>query len=80
MKNDELKERLIAVLQEGAVSGGIGRTTSYDEERENGVLVGIIPTHTEVEIDFGVFADALIEAGVVFKRDYRKSRSSEIQR
>lgn len=27
---------------------------------------------TEVEIDFGVFADALIEAGVVFKRDYRK--------
>lgn len=66
MKNEELKERLISVLQEGAVSGGIGRTISYDEERENGELVGIIPTYTEVEIDFGVFADALIAAGLRF--------------
>ena len=80
MKNEELKERLISVLQEGAARGGIRRTTSYGEERENGVVVAVYPTHTEVEIDFGVFADALIEAGVVFKRDYRKSRSSEIQR
>lgn len=66
MKNEELKERLISVLQEGAARGGISRTTSYDEERENGVLVGIIPTHTEVEIDFDVFADALIAAGLRF--------------
>ena len=66
MTNDELKERLIRVLQEGAVRGGISRTTSYDEERENGVLVGIIPTHTEVEINFGVFSDALIAAGLRF--------------
>lgn len=66
MTNDELKERLIRVLQEGAARGGISRTTSYDEERENGVLVGIIPTHTEVEINFGVFADALIAAGLRF--------------
>lgn len=66
MKNEELKERLISVLQEGAARGGISRTTSYDEEWENGVLVGIIPTHTEVEIDFDVFADALIAAGLRF--------------
>lgn len=66
MTNEELKERLIHVLQEGAVSGGIGRTISYDEERENGELVGIIPTYTEVEINFGVFADALIAAGLRF--------------
>ena len=66
MTNDELKELLIRVLQEGAARGGINRTTSYGEERENGVLVGIIPTHTEVEIDFGIFADALIAAGLRF--------------
>ena len=66
MKNEELKERLIHVLQEGAARGGIKRTTSYDEERENGVLVGITQTYTEVEIDFGVFADALIAAGLRF--------------
>lgn len=66
MKNDELKERLISVLQEGAARGGIGRTISYDEERENGKLVGIIPTYTEVEINFCVFADALIAAGLRF--------------
>lgn len=66
MTNDELKERLIRVLKEGVARGGISRTTSYDEERENGVLVGIIPTHTEVEINFGVFADALIAAGLRF--------------
>lgn len=66
MKNEELKERLISVLQEGAARGGIKRTTSYDEERENGVLVGITQTYTEVEIDFGVFADALIAAGLRF--------------
>ena len=66
MKNEELKERLISVLQEGVARGGISRTTSYDEERENGVLVGIIPTHTEVEINFGVFADTLIAAGLRF--------------
>ena len=66
MKNDELKERLISVLQEGAARGGISRTTSYDEERENGILVGITQTYTEVEIDFGVFADALIAAGIRF--------------
>lgn len=66
MKNEELKERLISVLQEGAARGGINRTTSYDEEWENGVLVGITQTYTEVEIDFGVFADALITAGIRF--------------
>lgn len=66
MTNDELKERLIRVLQEGAARGGINRTTSYGDERENGVLVGIIPTHTEVEIDFGIFADTLIAAGLRF--------------
>ena len=66
MKNEELKERLISVLQEGAARGGINRTTSYEEERENGVLVGITQTYTEVEIDFGVFADALIAAGIRF--------------
>ena len=66
MKNEELKERLISVLQEGAARGGIKRTTSYDEEWENGVLVGITQTYTEVEIDFGVFADALIAAGLRF--------------
>ena len=66
MKNEELKERLISVLQEGAARGGIKRTTSYDEERENGVLVGITQTYTEVEIDFGVFAEALIAAGLRF--------------
>lgn len=66
MKNEELKERLIHVLQEGAARGGIKRTTSYDEEWENGVLVGITQTYTEVEIDFGVFADALIAAGLRF--------------
>lgn len=66
MKNEELKERLISVLQEGAARGGIKRTTSYDEEWENGVLVGITQTYTEVEIDFGVFADALIAAGIRF--------------
>lgn len=66
MKNEELKERLISVLQEGASRGGINRTTSYDEERENGVLVGITQTYTEVEIDFGIFADALIAAGLRF--------------
>lgn len=66
MKNEELKERLISVLQEGAARGGIKRTTSYDEEWENGVLVGITQTYTEVEIDFGVFADALIGAGLRF--------------
>lgn len=66
MKNDELKERLISVLQEGAARGGVRRTTSYDEEWENGVLVGITQTYTEVEIDFGVFADALIAAGIRF--------------
>ena len=66
MKNDELKERLISVLQEGAARGGVRRTTSYDEEWENGVLVGITQTYTEVEIDFGVFADALIAAGLHF--------------
>ena len=66
MKNEELKERLISVLQEGAARGGIKRTTSYDEERENGVLVRITQTYTEVEIDFGVFADALIAAGIRF--------------
>lgn len=66
MKNDELKERLISVLQEGAARGGVRRTTSYDEEWENGVLVGITQTYTEVEIDFGVFADALIAAGLRF--------------
>lgn len=66
MKNDELKERLISVLQEGAARGGINRTTSYDEEWENGVLVGITQTYTEVEIDFGIFADALIAAGLRF--------------
>lgn len=80
MNREELKKRLIFALQEGAARGGISRTTSYDEERENDVVVAINPMHTEVEIDFGVFADVLIEAGVVFKRDYRKSRSSEIQR
>lgn len=66
MKNDELKERIISVLQEGAARGGVRRTTSYDEEWENGVLVGITQTYTEVEIDFGVFADALIAAGIRF--------------
>lgn len=66
MKNEELKERLISVLQEGAALGGINRTTSYDEEQENGVLVRITQTYTEVEIDFGVFADALIAAGLRF--------------
>ena len=66
MTNDELKERLIRVLQEGAARGGISRTTSYDEELENGVLVGITQTYTEVEIDFGVFADTLIAAGLRF--------------
>lgn len=66
MKNEVLKERLIHVLQEGAAGGGVRRTTSYDEERENGVVVAINPTHTEVEIDFGVFADALIDAGIRF--------------
>lgn len=66
MKNEVLKERLIHVLKEGAARGGISRTTSYDEERENGVLVGIIPTYTEVEINFGVFADTLIAAGLRF--------------
>lgn len=66
MKNEELKERLISVLQEGAARGGISRTTSYDEEWEGGILVGISPTHTEVEIDFGIFADALIAAGLRF--------------
>lgn len=66
MKNEVLKDRLIHVLQEGAAGGGVRRTTSYDEERENGVVVAINPTHTEVEIDFGVFADALIDAGIRF--------------
>lgn len=66
MKNEVLKERLIRVLQEGAARGGISRTISYDEERENGVLVGITQTYTEVEIDFGIFADALIAAGLRF--------------
>lgn len=66
MNRDELKERLISVLREGAARGGIGRTISYDEERENGELVGIIPTYTEVEINFCVFADTLIAAGLRF--------------
>lgn len=69
MTNDELKERLIRVLKEGVARGGISRTTSYDEEWENGVLVGITQTYTEVEIDFGVFADALIAAGIRFGKN-----------
>ena len=66
MTNEELKERLISVLQEGAARGGVSRTTSYDEEWENGILVGITQTYTEVEIDFGVFADTLIAADIRF--------------
>lgn len=66
MKNDELKERLISVLQEGAARGGVRRTTSYDEQWDGGILVCISPTYTKVEIDFDVFADALIAAGLHF--------------
>lgn len=80
MSRDELKEKLIAVLQEGSARGGIRRTCSYEEKRYGTILITVMQGVTEVKIDFGAFADALIEAGVVFKRDYRKSRSSEIQR
>ena len=66
MKNDELKERLISVLQEGAARGGVRRTTSYEEQWEGGMRVCISPPYTEVEIDFDVFAETLIGAGLHF--------------
>lgn len=66
MKNDELKERLISVLQEGADRGGIRRTCSYEERRYGTILLTVMQDVTEVEIDFGVFADALIAAGIRF--------------
>lgn len=66
MKNDELKERLISVLQEGADRGGIRRTCSYEERRYGTILLTVMQDVTEVEIDFGVFADALIAAGLRF--------------
>lgn len=66
MKNDELKERLISVLQEGADRGGIRRTCSYEERRYGTILLTVMQDVTEVKIDFGVFADALIAAGLRF--------------
>lgn len=66
MKNDELKERLISVLQEGAARGGIRRTCSYEKKRYGTILFTVMQDVTEVEIDFGVFADALIAAGLRF--------------
>lgn len=66
MKNDELKERLISVLQEGAARGGIRRTCSYEERRYGTILLTVMQDVTEVKIDFGVFADALIAAGIRF--------------
>lgn len=66
MKNDELKERLISVLQEGAARGGVRRTTSYEERRYGKILITVKQDVTEVEINFGVFADALIAAGLRF--------------
>lgn len=66
MTNDELKERLISVLQEGAARGGIRRTCSYEEKRYGKILITVMQDVTEVEIDFGVFADALIAAGLRF--------------
>lgn len=66
MKNDELKERLISVLQEGAARGGIRRTCSYEKQRYGTILFTVMQDVTEVEIDFGVFADALIAAGIRF--------------
>lgn len=69
MTNDELKERLISVLQEGAARGGVRRTTSYEEKWEGGMRVCISPPYTEyteVEIDFDVFAETLIAAGIRF--------------
>lgn len=66
MKNDELKERLISVLQEGAARGGIRRTCSYEEKRYGTILFTVMQDVSEVKIDFGVFADALIAAGIRF--------------
>ena len=66
MKNEELKERLISVLQEGAARGGIRRTCSYEERRYGTILITVKQDVTEVKIDFGVFADTLIAAGLRF--------------
>lgn len=66
MNRDELKERLISVLQEGADRGGIRRTCSYEERRYGTILLTVMQDVTEVKIDFGVFADALIAAGLHF--------------
>src|SRR5699024_2086465 len=64
--NDELKERLIRVLQEGAALGGIRRTCSYEEQRYGTILITVMQDVSEVEIDFDVFAEILIAAGLRF--------------
>lgn len=66
MTNDELKERLIRVLQEGAARGGIRRTCSYEEQRYGTILITVMQDVSEVEIDFDVFAETLIGAGLRF--------------
>lgn len=71
MKNDELKERLISVLQEGAARGGIRRTCSYEKQRYGTILFTVMQDVTEVEIDFGVFADAIIAAGLTFDGEWK---------
>lgn len=66
MNSEELKERLISVLQEGAARGGIRRTCSYEEQRYGKILITVKQDVTEVEINFDVFADTLIAAGLRF--------------